>query len=203
MQPSLERGRWHGLGRLFRRAPASPPKPDAVAGQPATEWSGALGAPEEEAIQGKASYLEVLQRLHRELSPVSYLEIGVRRGGSLALAGCPAVGIDPAPVIDRELPPTTKVHPLTSDEFFAKGADGVTPDLSFIDGMHLFEFALRDFMNIERRAAPGAVVVLDDVLPNHPVQARRVRQTKVLDRRRLACSRGVATLSDRSFRFAD
>jgi glycosyltransferase involved in cell wall biosynthesis len=178
MQSSLERSRWHGLGRLFRRAPALPPKPDAVAGQPTTEWSGALGAPEEEAIQGKASYLEVLERLHRELSPVSYLEIGVRRGGSLALARCPAVGIDPAPAIDRELPPTTKVHPLTSDDFFAKGAHGVTPDFSFVDGMHLFEFALRDFMNIERRAAPGAVIVLDDVLPNHPVQARRVRQTR-------------------------
>jgi hypothetical protein len=34
-------------------------------------------------------------------------------------------------------------------------------------------------MNIERRAAPGAVVVFDDVLPNHPVQAQRIRETRV------------------------
>jgi hypothetical protein len=106
--------------------------------------SGALGALEEEATRGKAMYLHVLERLHRELSPVSYLEIGVRHGGSLALAHCPAIGIDPAPAIDRELPHATKVHVLTSDEFFADHADGVTPDLSFIDGMHLFEYALRD-----------------------------------------------------------
>ena len=44
--------------------------------------------------------------------------------------------------------------------------------------MHLFEYALRDFMNIERRAAPGAVVVMDDIFPNHPAQAARERRTR-------------------------
>ena len=142
-------------------------------------WSGALGTPEEEATRGKTDYLQVLEQLHRELLPANYLEIGVRHGSSLALARCPAIGVDPAPAIDRELPQATRVQALTSDEFFANHADDVTADLSFIDGMHLFEYALRDFMNIERRAAPGAVVVLDDVLPNHPVQAQRVRQTGI------------------------
>jgi glycosyltransferase involved in cell wall biosynthesis len=44
--------------------------------------------------------------------------------------------------------------------------------------MHLFEYALRDFMNIERRAAPGAVVVINDIFPNHPAQAARERRTR-------------------------
>ena len=174
-----ERGPWRDLVGVFRRAHASPLKPGAfLTGQPPTEWSGAPGLPQEEAIRGEASYLQVLERLHRELSPASYLEIGVRRGSSVALARCPAVGIDPAPDIDRELPPTTIIHTLTSDEFFAKYADSVTPDLSFIDGMHLFEYALRDFMNTERRAAPGAIVIIDDIFPNHTVQGQRERRTR-------------------------
>jgi glycosyltransferase involved in cell wall biosynthesis len=64
-----------------------------------------------------------------------------------------------------------------SDDYFAQTADGIAPDLCLIDGMHLFEYALRDFMNIERRAAPGAVVILDDIFPNHPAQAARERRT--------------------------
>jgi hypothetical protein len=43
--------------------------------------------------------------------------------------------------------------------------------------MHLFEYALRDFMNVERHAAPGALVVIDDIFPNHPIQGRRRRQS--------------------------
>ena len=101
-----------------------------------------------------------------------------KEGRVLELAQCPAIGVDPSPDINRELPSTTIVLALTSDDFFSRHAEGVTPDLSFIDGMHLFEYALRDFMNVERRAAPGAVVVLDGVLPNHPAQARRDRQTR-------------------------
>jgi len=69
--------------------------------------------------------------------------------------------------------------PLTSDDFFAETSPDLPPDFCFIDGLHLFEYALRDFMNIERRAAPGAVVVIDDVFPNHPIQAERERQTCV------------------------
>jgi predicted O-methyltransferase YrrM len=142
-------------------------------------WNGVPASPEEEATAGQTGYLQVLERLHRELAPTSYLEIGVRHGVSLSLAQCPALGVDPNPEIDRELSKTTEVVPLTSDEFFRRRTGDVTPDLTFIDGMHLFEYALRDFMNVERCSPPGAVVVFDDVFPNHPLQANRVRATQI------------------------
>lgn len=55
------------------------------------------------------------------------------------------------------------------------GSPGI--DLAFIDGMHLFEFALRDFMNIERLARWTTVVVFDDVLPRNVDEAARDRHT--------------------------
>jgi len=174
-----ERGPWCDLVGVFRRADAPP-----LAGVTQSRllvssgWSGSPGTPDEEVITGAISHHEVLARLHHELEPAHYLEIGVRRGASLALAHGPATGVDPAPALDRDLPPTTRVVALTSDEFFAELSSLITPDLCFIDGMHLFECALRDFMNFERCAAPGAVAVIDDIFPNHPAQAERERRTR-------------------------
>jgi hypothetical protein len=37
--------------------------------------------------------------------------------------------------------------------------------LSFIDGMHKFEFALRDFANLERNSAPGSTILIHDCNP--------------------------------------
>ncbi len=173
-----ERGPWRDLVGVFRRADA-PAHTPSLAPPAASPWQGAPGTPADEAIGGGMHYLTVLERLHRELSPAHYLEIGIRQGHSLALATGPATGVDPHPVIDRPLPATTTLYPFTSDEFFALGGAGVRPDLAFVDGMHLCEFALRDFMHIERAAAPGAVVVLDDVFPAHPAQAARDRHTQV------------------------
>jgi len=147
---------------------------------PAAElWNGRPGTEAEERVAGKASYLAVLGRLHHDLRPSHYLEIGIRQGRSLALARGRATGVDPAPAIDRALPSATEIVALTSDAFFASAPPDLAPDFCFIDGLHLFEYALRDFMNIEQRAAPGTVVVIDDVFPNHPAQAERARRTRV------------------------
>jgi hypothetical protein len=123
---------------------------------------------------------EFLQQLHEILKPSTYLEIGVQSGASLALAqhSKVAIGIDPAPVLSVGLPPWAKVLHSTSDEFFALGAPKLPRtwpiDLAFIDGMHLWEYALRDFMNIEKYSTPDTVVVFDDVLPyNQEIAARQ------------------------------
>jgi hypothetical protein len=71
---------------------------------------------------------------------------------------------------------------MTSDAFFAEHARNSLlgqrrVDLAFIDGMHLFEFALRDFHNVERWCARGSTVLLHDCLPVAAVAALRQRRT--------------------------
>lgn len=128
-------------------------------------------------------YLEALALLHRTLAPANYCEIGCRLGGSLALAAAPSVGIDPDFEIRTALKAPTRLFRMTSDDFFAqKDVAAILEqpiDFAFIDGMHLVEYALRDFMNLERHASPGAVIALDDVLPQEMVHAARTRATQV------------------------
>jgi predicted O-methyltransferase YrrM len=137
---------------------------------------------EVEATRGSQTHLEFLRHLHVTLMPRLYLEIGIRHGNSLVLATGKAVGVDPAPEIGTTLGPQFTVIQETSDQFFAGRADELLQqpiDLAFIDGLHLFEFALRDFINIERRSHAATVVVFDDVFPAHPRQAQRDRATRV------------------------
>ncbi len=140
------------------------------------------GAPEVEVTKGEQSYLKILECLHQVLKPALYLEIGVRRGISFRLAQAKAIGIDPNFEISDELPSRFQLFQMTSDRFFeSHGGTALTQkiDLAFIDGMHWFEFALRDFMNVERYAHPAALIVIDDIFPNHPLQTSRERQTQV------------------------
>jgi hypothetical protein len=130
-------------------------------------------------------YLEFLEGLHERLAPRTYLEIGVERGHSLACSRCPSIGVDPAPEVDQDLVAPVSLVRSTSDEYFAGLArDGKTPfgdlpiDLAYIDGMHHFEFALRDFIGVERYAATSSVVALDDVFPRSVDEAARVRHTQ-------------------------
>jgi tetratricopeptide (TPR) repeat protein len=130
-----------------------------------------------------ANYLDVLKKFQGWLRPASYLEIGVETGRSLALAVPPtrAIGIDPAPRIGVGFSAETRVFQLTSDEFFARhdlarefGRPCV--DLAFIDGLHLFEQALRDFINLERYAGPRSVFLVHDCLPLDEASASRDRR---------------------------
>ncbi len=133
-------------------------------------------------MRGAESYLDILRTIHRSLQPGLYVEVGIRHGISLSLALGPAIGIDPAPEITVPLAEQIRVFEKTSDDFFAQDADKaiVQPiDLAFIDGMHWFEFALRDLMNIERHCRAASLVVFDDIFPSHPLQAARRRQTRV------------------------
>jgi predicted O-methyltransferase YrrM len=129
-------------------------------------------------------YSGVLDRIHRSLLPENYLEVGVQHGYTLRLAlPCTKViGVDPAPVLLAALGSNVQVHRMTSDVFFDDGhadraLDSKPIDLAFIDGLHLFEFALRDFCNIERRSHSDTVVILDDCLPRTSAEASRERST--------------------------
>lgn len=119
---------------------------------------------------------EFLAMLHEALKPRGYLEIGVFQGDSLRLVrpGTTAVGVDPTPMLLGHFPGNIQVARTTSDNYFEAGPPGLEyVDLAFIDGMHLFEFALRDFMNIEQYSNTRTVVVFDDVMPRNQHEASR------------------------------
>lgn len=141
-------------------------------------WDGRPGNDAEEHLRGTTSYKEVLQRLHAALTPSLYLEIGVRTGASLALTQGKAIGVDPSPILSVELPQAARVVEATSDDFFAQWRQECPVQLGFIDGLHLFEQVLRDFIHLERACDPGGVIVIDDIYPSHPKQACRVRCTR-------------------------
>ena len=93
-----------------------------------------------------------------------------------------AVGVDPNPRPRHRLQPNTLVFAEKSDDFFAShrreevfGDRRI--DFAFIDGMHLYEFVLRDFCNVERWCKASSTVVLHDCLPISPEGASRERQT--------------------------
>ena len=121
---------------------------------------------------GGAFYLDVLARILDHVKPRTYVEIGIFQGGSLRLAKPPtlAIGIDPNPHLVEPLAGNHKVFAETSDAFFA-GRDlraelgGLPVDLAFIDGMHHFEFALRDFANLERHSTRDSTILIHDCYP--------------------------------------
>lgn len=117
-------------------------------------------------------YLVWLERLYRLLMPRTVVEIGVRYGESLAQVQPPAVaiGIDPTPSVKFPLKTETHIFAETSDEFFAAGRFekllGCQPlSIGFIDGLHLYEQALRDFINLERCCGPRSLILLHDTIP--------------------------------------
>jgi hypothetical protein len=118
---------------------------------------------------GGEPFRVLIERIHGHFRPRAYLEIGVAQGTTICLAGKDtlAIGVDPAPQIVQALPPNIKIFRETSDEFFARHDlraefGGTALELAFIDGMHLFEYALRDFINIERNSVSATRVLVHD-----------------------------------------
>ena len=116
------------------------------------------------------TYYRLLRQAHEILEPQRYLEIGVHRGHSLALVRpeTHAVGVDPEPMVENS-PDNAVIVPTTSDRFFGDpdlfGLLGGPIDLAFVDGLHLYEQALRDVANIERHSSPQGVILIHDCLP--------------------------------------
>lgn len=130
------------------------------------------------------NYHEVLSFIHGYLQPDNYLEVGVRFGDSLELVkdGTKAIGIDPEPEVSRPLKNNVRLFKMTSDEFFATGlleeevGTGAL-QLAFVDGMHSFEFALRDFINLEARGGSHTTVMIHDCYPLDEITSLSERMT--------------------------
>ncbi len=74
--------------------------------------------------------------------------------------------------------PWVKLFRMTSDDFFTgyrreHVLDGGTLDLSFLDGLHLFEHVLSDFHHLESWSNPGGVIVIHNVFPREVAWASR------------------------------
>lgn len=125
-------------------------------------------------------YKTFLPKLHEILNPQTYVEIGIRHGYSLSISPlAQKIAIDPnyGPTEMQFETPRTQFFRMTSDDFFAQhDLDTLLPggfDLAYIDGLHLFEFALRDFINLERKSRDDSVIIVDDVIPRNPAEGAR------------------------------
>ena len=130
------------------------------------------------------SYEEVIADIHQHIRPRTYVEIGVATGKSLrrALPETRAIGVDPDAAVQYDLPPQARIFDETSDHFFANRdvraeLGGLAVELAFIDGMHHFEFALRDFINLERLCSRSATILVHDCFPLDRASAQRERQS--------------------------
>lgn len=146
---------------LSAPAPEKEPRPDG--------WPRARGR----------HYLDVLEHLHHTKTPEWYLEIGSGRGHSLMRCPGRAIAVDPAFRLSGDVmgeKPELHLVRQTSEAFFASGkARELAPviDMAFIDGMHLFEYVLDDFIATERLCSAQGTILLHDLVPFSPAAAER------------------------------
>lgn len=117
-------------------------------------------------------YLDFLAEISRRRRTRNYLEIGVHFGHALCRVACDtAVGVDPSYILEEDVTRDkrrTLLYRSTSDGFFAETdlralVGGI--DLAFLDGLHQFEFLLRDFYNTEAASTPSGLIILHDCMP--------------------------------------
>lgn len=127
-------------------------------------------------------YCRFLRLLHYFMKPKIYVEVGVAFGNSLIMAdkSTKVIGIDPVNRLKYPLAENCQIFFETSDDFFARHnivKEFHAPvDLAFLDGMHLFEYYLRDFINLEKNSHKDTVIVIHDTTPVDEVSSMRERK---------------------------
>ena len=131
-----------------------------------------MDAPSHLKLLTGPAYRLLVQRISQLKIARNYLEIGVHNGSTIQLIDCPTIGVDPEFVFKYNpmgKKPRLHLYQQTSDDFFRdhdpRVIFGSEVDLAFLDGLHLFEFLLRDFMNTERVCARDGLILIDDCLP--------------------------------------
>ena len=136
------------------------------------------------------NYQLFLQRFHTTFRPETYLEIGVHEGATLRLSRSRTIAVDPC-FRTGQLPvgnqPVCCLYQMTSDEFFRRHDPsailGQAIDMAFLDGMHWFEFLLRDFINTEKHCRRNSIVFMHDCLPLDAHVGRRLSNDLSLQER--------------------
>lgn len=129
-------------------------------------------------------YQKWLSFFHDFIRPEGYIEIGVADGNSLQYVNpsTKAIGVDPAYVINKDIRSWSKLFKIESDQFFMdfdpkEELGHSLLDFAFIDGLHTFDQALKDFINIEKESHEKTVIVFHDIYPVDPISANRQRLT--------------------------
>lgn len=126
-------------------------------------------------------YREYIWELLRQRRAKNWFEVGVHNGSTMAGVSCPCIGVDPGytpgpnPIGQKR---EMHLYQMTSDEYFRdhdpRAIFGGPVDVSFLDGLHQFEYLLRDFINTEAVSAASSLIMLDDCLPVNIEIAERV-----------------------------
>lgn len=147
---------------------------------PAPALSDPAPHPPRKPISGP-SYRDFIWSFLTKKEARNYLEIGVRYGETLAGVTVDSIGIDPK--LNFRVNPIGRkqrlhLYQMTSDVYFRdhdpRVEFGRPVDVAFLDGLHLFEYLLRDFMNTERFCDRNSVIMLDDCLPLNIEMTERV-----------------------------
>lgn len=124
-------------------------------------------------------YQRFMARMHEACLFDWYLEIGCRTGRIFGRARGKTIAVDPYFQVEENVivsKPQLHAFQMTSDAFFKSGflaAMNVRLGFSFLDGMHLFEYLLRDFIGTERASVSHGFVAVHDCCPfNHQMTTR-------------------------------
>jgi hypothetical protein len=125
-------------------------------------------------------YTDALGALIQAVRARTYLEVGVQNGFNLSkIAVDTAIGVDPdLPLSVNPMQGKRALHLFqeTSDAFFASPSAwvwGGKIEVAFLDGMHLFEYLLRDIFNTEAMSDSRGIIALHDCMPFNVGMAAR------------------------------
>jgi hypothetical protein len=128
-----------------------------------------------------SDHTDFLRFFKSSIGVETYLEIGVQAGVTLFLEPIPklVIGVDPAFHVVAPIKSTCRcgLFRQTSDSFFGDDCFATISsnpvDLTFVDGLHWSEFALRDVRNSERISHKKSVILVHDIFPQNAVMAGR------------------------------
>lgn len=126
--------------------------------------------------------VEIINTISALIGALQYLEIGIAEGNTLVNVNVPnKVGVDPNPrykAMDKkriEEIHQIEIHEIESDHFFFYNTRYF--DVVFVDGLHIYEQAIKDILNSLNFLNHNGFVVVHDILPKDEKSASRDRST--------------------------
>jgi hypothetical protein len=120
---------------------------------------------------------EIIQKALNACGGPDYVEIGVYEGETFSnVTARRKHAVDPDfrydwASVKKE---NEEFFVMTSDEYFGNHADKID-GVVYVDGYHSYEQALRDIENALSIASNRSIILVDDVSPSSPQEARKLR----------------------------